>query len=273
MRYIGDEVFILGRCPMDENDFAEETWGGPDYRRPEEIGPSEIRQALSSLELFNDDPFLRMQALNLDVVDGFIIRLEYGVLQKLIDQEATPIPEVAFLLAQSQMWIFAAYELMRTWRQRAKDIIKWTDNGGLEAKLQEYEKNIGFPHFGRELRAAQIKHVLTDPAIIDKVKSDLRLTHMLFARIQAVRVSIAKHEVSGQKNSIALMPGYARINKWCGALDFDLEGGAYSLGDISRRDIADGIRTLMTVDSPPTPDELREFDAFMRGPSTAGPIL
>ena len=37
------------------------------------------------------------------------------VLQKLLQEERTP-PETMFLSAQSQMWIFAAYELMRTWR-------------------------------------------------------------------------------------------------------------------------------------------------------------
>jgi len=240
----------------------------PSYRRPEEIGPFELSNALRQLQLLGDDPNLRMQAFNLAIIDEFATRLEYDLLKRLHEQEATPVPEATFVSAQSQMWIFATYELMRTWRQRAKDMIKWSENGGLEAKLRVLEKNLGYQHFGRQLRAQQIKQVLAEPSIIDKIKRDHRLTHILFARIEAIRVTIAKHEVRGRKNSIALMPGYGRINHWCGSLDFELENGAYSMGYISRRDIADEIRALATASTPPTDEMIQEFEAFMRGPGT-----
>ena len=241
---------------------------GPRYRRSEEIGPYELRNALSQFTLFGDDPFLRMQAYNLAIVDQFVTSLEYDLLRNLHEQEATPLPEATFLSAQSQMWIFAAYELMRTWRQRAEDMIKWSENGGLEAKLQAFEKELGFQHFGRQFRAEQIKRVLADSSIIDRVRTDLKLTHILFARMATIRIIIAKHEVRGRKKSVALMPGYGRINEWCGSLDFELENSAYSMGYISRRDIADEIRALAADRTPPTDEMIREFDAFMSGPST-----
>ena len=253
---------------MDEDNCIEDNWDGPDYRRPEEIDVSELRGALNQLQLLGDDLILRMQAFNLTVVDQFITNLEYEVLKKLHEEESTPGPEAMFLLAQSQMWIFAAYELMRTWRQRAKDMIKWSENDGLEAKLRVFEKELGYQHFGRQFRARQIKRVLADPSIIDKIRGDLRLTYIMFARLEAIRVSIAKHEVRGRRNSVALMPGYGRINQWCGSLDFELENGTYSMGYISRRDIADEIRALATVSTPPTDEMIDEFDAFMRGPTT-----
>jgi hypothetical protein len=193
--------------------------------------------------------------------------LEYDLLRKRFDEEATPMPEAAFLSAQSQMWIFAAYELLRTWRQRANDMIKWFDNGGLEMKLREYEKPLGYTHFGREYRAAQIRRVLADSTIIDKIKADLRRTYMLFAQLEAIRVSIAKHEVRGRAKSVALMPGYGFINRYCGSLDYELENGAYSTGNISRRNIADGIRAIATDSAIPTAEDIESFDKFMRGPN------
>jgi hypothetical protein len=251
----------------EDRDFDDESDELP-YRPLGEIDFSALRETLSRLELFGDDLFLRQQAFNISAVDQFITGLEYDVLRKLDEQEGTPVPEALFLSAQSQMWIFAVYEMMRTWRQRTRNIIKWSENGGLESKLKALEKEIGYLHVGRKIRAEQIKRVLADPSIIDRVKRDLKSVHIPFARIEAIRVSIAKHEVGGHKNSVALRPGYGRINQWCGSLDYELENGAYSMGYISRRDIADELRALAS-NPLPTDAELKEFDTFMRGPQIA----
>ncbi len=253
---------------MEDDEDIKRDRDGPEYRRAEEIGLSELRDALGRLQLFGDDPYLRMQAFNLALVDQTLTRLEYEVLEKLNAEERTPIPETAHLSALSQMWIFATYELMRTWRQRAQNMIKWAENGGLEAKLKEFEKDLGYQHFGRQFRAQQIKRVLADASIVGKIKDDLRRTHILFAQMAAVRISLAKHEVKGRPNSVALMPGYGRINRWCGSLDFEMENGVGSMGYLSRRDIAEGIRAFPTTD-PPSDETIKEFDAFMRGPDSA----
>jgi hypothetical protein len=43
------------------------------------------------------------------------------------------------LNALSQQWLFALYELLRIWRERAKDVVKWHVNGGLELKAEALE--------------------------------------------------------------------------------------------------------------------------------------
>src|SRR6266481_5950597 len=250
---------------MGNDDNIEDDPEEPPYQEAEEFSASKLRDALFRLQLLEGDPYLRMQVFNLALVDQFVTQLEREVLEKLIQEERTPIPEAAFLSAQSQMWIFAAYEIMRTWRERADSTIKWAENGILESRLQALEKEIGYVHFGRQFRAAQIKKVLADPSIIDCLRDDLRRIHIPFSRMEAIRVSIAKHEVKGRKNSVALRPGYGRINQWSGSLDYELENGAYSMGYISRRDIADEIRALFDS-SPPTDTTISEFDAYMRGP-------
>ena len=49
---------------------------------------------------------------------------------------------------------------------------------------------------------------------------------------------------------------------------YALENGAYSMGYISHRDIADAIRAPLSADKPPTDEMIAEFDAYMRGPGT-----
>ena len=66
--------------------------------------------------------------------------------------------------------------------------------------------------------------------------------------------------MSGRKNSVALMSAYGRIDQWCGALDFELENGFYSMGYISRRDIANEIRVLTMDSTTPTDEANHEFD-------------
>ncbi len=253
---------------MSEPD-AEDYYDGdfePPYRDPHEIEGMELGQALKALHLLGDDMYLRMQAFNLSVVDKFIMGLEYDTLQRLLEQESTPAPEAMFLSAQSQMWIFAAYELMRTWRERAKDMVKLAENGGLALKLAALEVNVGYLHVGRDLRANQIRALIADRSLIDALRQDLRATHIPFARIEFIRVALAKHQVSGNKKSIAFAPGYGRITQWCGALDYQMENGGAIMGYISRRDVAEELRAMSDRSHLPSDQDLASFDAFMKGP-------
>ena len=77
------------------------------------------------LHLLGDDPYLRMQAYNLSIVDQFIMQIESELLRSWFQEEQRSPADGMFVSAQSQMWIFAAYELLRTWRERSKDVIKF----------------------------------------------------------------------------------------------------------------------------------------------------
>lgn len=244
--------------------------GCPRYVAPENIDLMGISASLTKLHLLGSDMHMRSQAHNLGIVDNFITDLEYKILRELNEMERTP-PATYFLSAQSHMWIFAAYELLRTRRHRAKEIIKWADNGGLKQKLAALRaKNDGYIHYGLENRIQQIESVLENPGLVPQIKSHLDHVHIPYVRLEYIRVSIAKHEVRGREGSAALAPGYGRINLWCGSLDFELENGRYSLGYISRRDVADSIRHLDCDLAPPTKDVLESFDEYMSGKGFQG---
>jgi hypothetical protein len=249
---------------MTNDDPAFEPEDIPGYRRREEVAMYEIPQALETLTMFGSDLYLGLQANNIAMVDQFLMDVEQDVLEKLIREERTP-PETMFLNAQSQMWIFAAYEILRTWRQRVSDLRTWKEKGKLEEQLAKFEANAGYRHFGNDIRADQIKQVIEDTTVIDGIDRDLKRSHIPFRRLEFVRIAMAKHEVRRQKFSASLAPGYGRINYSCGSLDYELENGSYSMGTISRRDVADEIRALSFNDDPPPDDHLQQFDDFMSG--------
>lgn len=239
----------------------------PNGEEPDiEIDMWELPQSLGRLALFKGDPFLNMQATNLGLIDRWLIDMERSVQQELASKEHTP-PLATFLSALTQMWLFAAYELMRTWRQRAKDILKLVENSGLELKIKALEEELGYQHHGRELRAMQLREVHDNPALASKIEQDLRRTHILFAQLEFVRIALAKHEVRGRPNMIAVAPGYARIDDWTGSLTYELSNGRDIMGYISRREISDAIRAIDHDSEPQSSEKLAEFDRFMKNPS------
>ena len=241
--------------------------GDEDYDMDRAVpGPNEIDfrllpAALSSLQMF-DDPYLRMQGTNLGIVDQFLTNVEYDVLKESLKDDKDP-SGLFFLGAQSQMWMFSAYELLRTWRGRVRETLKLLGSGRLENKIDEYMQDQGFRHYGRELRASQLRRVMNNPDVKKLMEEDLRLTHILFKQLDYLRVALAKHEVKGKRGSIALAPGYGRMDTWSGSLQYELEAGQVSLGTLSRRNVADGIRAWSDREIP-SPDYLQSFDEFMK---------
>jgi hypothetical protein len=247
-----------------EDEFDDKDDDKPPYRDRSEIGLNEFVKALGSLELM-DDPYLRMQIYNLAIVDQFIMELEEDVLRKLLQEERTP-SETTFLSAQSQMRIFATYELMRTWRESATDVLNLHKNGGLKLKIEALRKPQGFVHVGREIRADRLERIMKDKAAIGCLQEDLRLAHIPFGNLEYIRITLAKHQVPGKAKQIAYAPGYGRINQWCGSLDYQLERGRVILGQISRCDIADELRAMGDRSKIPSEEDVKSFDLFMRGP-------
>jgi hypothetical protein len=180
-----------------------------------------ISQALQTLPLF-DDLFLRMQAMNLDVVDAFLTEQEAGLLAEYMETDRTPLPTATFVSALSQMWMFALYELLRTWRQRARDVIGWakafqgTPPNKQEALLSAKRREIENKAASAEGTAAFYWHAYeaaaTELQFAESLRRAVDRTERLFRRIEALRMSLAKHELPGVKGSFAMAPGYGRID-------------------------------------------------------------
>ena len=235
------------------------------YESAEQIDQMAIYSALNSLMFFANNLDFSSQAMNLAIVDEFTMDLEYAYLRSKFDETNTPYQSV-FLSAQSQMWIFSAYELMRTWREKISKYLKAADNGGLPLKLKELQKPLGYENFTVQKRIEEINLLIEKPELIETMRDDLKRTQMLFTQMELLRMSLAKHQMRKRPSAAVQAPTVGYMNRWCGSLEYQINSGQMIICNLSRRDIADGIRAIpaMTV---PSDDDLDSFEAAMRGAS------
>lgn len=235
----------------------------PRYRNPQVIGEDELLDALLGLTAFGSDRNLVTQAMNLATVDPFIMGLELEYHRHYYEGEATP-QEERFLAAQSQMWIFSAYELLRTWIGKAKGYITAADNGGLAYKVERAGKDYGYENPTAQERSQEIQGLIDDPALVEKLKDDLNKIRFIFLRLETIRVALAKHHMPKREKVISSFLTFGMINRECGSLDYQMNNGMSIIGNISRRDIADDLRAIPILESQ-SDEEYESFKIFMRG--------
>ena len=253
---------------MSDDDFSENY----EPETPPSYDPAKLGVALRALTFLGDDPYLSVQVTNVAIVDDFLVQLETEALRAQIRDDRTPMDHLVFLSAQTQMWIFAIYELLRTWRQRATDALKLLETGGLEPKIDHLKSKTGPADFGSQVRAKQLEMLRDDPLAAGKLREDLRRVHMPFRTIEALRVSIAKHENAKQPNSIAYMPGYARLDYLTGSLKYELGTGAVIYDYVTRREMADSVRAILDG-GVPSQEEIDRYEQAMKEIRNAPPVF
>jgi hypothetical protein len=208
---------------------------------PDRIDWSRIHAVFRGLVLF-DDMFLNMQGMNVAIVDSFITDQGYALLREYIEIERTPTQQAMFVSALSQMWIFALYELLRTWRARICKLKTWKESGAIDGMLQRLKNDTH--NLGAFMRTRHLERARDNPEFIRIMDAQLNAVEGVFRMTESIRINLAKHEVRGRANVIVRAPGYGRINGHCGALDFELDMGDNSYQLINRRDIAEALRRL-----------------------------
>jgi hypothetical protein len=210
---------------------------------------------------FSEDLWLGMQARNLALVDmGWLRGMESESLSLYFQMMRTPAMELTFQSAVSQMWIFAVYEFLRTWRERAKHLIKLAD----EYKTVQVRKRAKFVADAIEVARGKEKHVrvamtfgshnvgkIADEKFMDLVRAYFSKTDALFSEIEALRVTLAKHQVPQTRGFAAEAPGYARMNYENGALYWQITDKDGASGKVDRREISDALFGIGTEFAPP----------------------
>src|SRR5690242_18750424 len=91
--------------------------------------------------------YLNMQAMNIAMTDIDMREMEGALLYEYMETERTPTMSAMRVSAWSQMWVFAFYELLRTWRQRAKQVRDYADalrgSSDVDATKAEFRKRLG----------------------------------------------------------------------------------------------------------------------------------
>lgn len=226
---------------------------------------AQLHDVLRGLPLL-DEVFLGMQALNVHVVDGYLEQIEAELLQEYIERERTPTASALFVSALSQMWVFATYELLRTWRQRVREMLGWADElSGLtdgereeaaEAMRQEIE------HRASEVLDPGLRWRVfaraQDGQFVEELRSAWNRTQLAFRAVEAVRMTLAKHEVPQQGGVFAGAPGYGRIDMETGSIYWQIELGSNEVAVFSRRALADGLGALSLPNDRILPDAIQE---------------
>ncbi|MGH9436465.1 MAG: hypothetical protein ACRD4R_05675 [Candidatus Acidiferrales bacterium] len=205
-----------------------------------------------NLPLF-EDLFLSMQAQNVMLVDLYLQDMEGGLMRRYMEIERTPFPETLIVSALSQMWIFALYELLRTWRQRVRDLKQ-------EAQKPPEPPDPAPPPNLSDLtvifRQDQLERVRTDAAFVAELDHAYERVEPLFRRVEALRMNLAKHEVPKMRGVPALAPGYGRIDVMSGSIQWQVDLRENVVDLVSRRDLADYLRQM--VIARPDADEVRK---------------
>ena len=224
------------RAKMNEDEIPNDT---------QEIDPDRnIWTVCRELVLF-DDTYLNMQAMNIAMVDGYITNCEHQLLQEYHEKEKTPVDTAFFVSALSQMWLFALYELLRTWRQRINTLKKWRDNGALTTQLEKLQSDQDSqPNIAALIRAWHVERFRDNPEFAEKALEQYQAVDPVFKMVEAIRITLAKHEDVGKPNSIPRMPGYGRINMTSGALNFEVNVKGQGMCYYNRRDVADAMKAM-----------------------------
>ncbi|PIP90599.1 MAG: hypothetical protein COW01_09860 [Bdellovibrionales bacterium CG12_big_fil_rev_8_21_14_0_65_38_15] len=215
---------------------------GAEYPDISDINFSETQEFFQNLPMF-DGVTYNMQAMNITIIDQFITNYEYALLKEYFAREKTPVDTAMFVSALSQMWVFALYELLRTWRQRVRMILEAEQKGELD-KLIDLKKDEGLPNLSTSSLAKDAKRIKEDKAFSERTKASMETVDGLWRLVHSFRINLAKHEIPGEKNKFHHFPGYGRINGSCGALDFEISQNKDHFRTLNRRDIAEMLRAL-----------------------------
>lgn len=211
--------------------------------------------------VFNELPlfqhlYLNMQAQNIALTDIDLREMEGDLLREYMERERTPAMSALRVSAWSQMWVFAFYELLRTWRQRAREIKEYAeklrDNPDAEGVKGEFHAK--FDKLSQLSRTAGVfdRHVAkaAEAAPAETVGQIERATEIVtpfFRRLEAVRMTLAKHEIPKAAGMFATAPGYGRIDMSNGSIYWmiDYKDGTSEI--ISRQGLAEEFETLLPL--------------------------
>jgi hypothetical protein len=211
------------------------------YQRLDDLDFNILIMGFKQLPFFKDDLYLGMQAMNVGIVDSVITQYEYSLWAEWIEIEKTPVETAMTVSAMSQMWIYGLYEVLRMWRDRRFQFLKLHKNGGIFSKLTDMPDDDTM-NITIETRKNQLRRYKDDPSYRESIEEKWNQIEPVYRMTELFRMNLAKHCAPGKDSAMPRAPGYGRINRWCGSMDYELidKDGYYIT--MNRRNIADALR-------------------------------
>jgi hypothetical protein len=198
-----------------------------------------------------DDLWLGMQAQNIAIVDRIVRHFEQTALEEFYRNDRFSIDDLYPLSAMSQVWVFALYEFLRTWLQRASKLIGYAER--LTA-LKTDEERTAYMKTIEEEAQEKAKHVklapvfyyehvarVGDEKFIKSIRDYRESIKQLFRDVEAIRMPLAKHEIAGTKGPkfMAEAPGYGRVDTFTGSMYWQIVLTDGTVDVINRHSLAD----------------------------------
>src|SRR6185369_4532304 len=149
------------------------------------------------------------------------------------------------LVAISQCWIFSLYELLRTWRQMARECIdhaketegKSSDERKVlrDRRLSKLVRPDPSERMQEDLYVKFLARAASDPASLSALTQQLDKIEVVFRMIEGLRVTLAKHEHPKAGKGRSYMPPYARGEQSTGSMMWLVEDRQGSSEFVSRR--------------------------------------
>ena len=222
------------------------------------VATSKLATSLQSLVLLGDDPYLGMQAFNLGVVSQILDDMEHQLLRDYISEERTPSTAIV-VSAISQLWVFGLYELLRTWRQRATQVLAFgkavaeLSTDAREARIAEQvekaRRDSADPAFANPTIAHAFEVGGRDEEFRRTLRTAFDRSELPFRRLEALRVHLAKHEVPKSRGLYGMAPGYGRIDESSGSLFWEVPLGKMEVDHISRQSLAEACERFPSNES------------------------
>ncbi len=182
--------------------------------------------------------------MNVGIVDSVVTEHEYALLREYNELEKTPGESAMAVSALSQMWIYGLYEVLRMWRDRRFQFSKLLESGGIDLKLENLPEDDPL-NLTVEIRRRQLERFRDDSIYRDQIDATWQKLEPVYRMTELFRINLAKHCAPGKDGMVPRAPGYGRINRWCGAMDYELIDKAGYYHYMNRRDIADALRKTL----------------------------
>ena len=211
--------------------------------------------------------YLNMQAQNIALTDLDLREMERALLYEYVEIERTPFMSTMRVSAWSQMWVFAFYELLRTWRQRAREVRDYASalkaSSDIEATKAEFREKFEsadrLSRMGSMFDRQAYQEAEDGPVeTIGLIERALEIVDPVFRRLESVRMTLAKHEIPKARGMPATAPGYGRIDMSNGSIYWMIDYRDGTSDIISRRGLADDfgqLRSLLLIEPRPNSEK------------------
>jgi hypothetical protein len=146
---------------------------------------------------------------------------------------------------------------LATWTDKMRALEGHERDAAVTAKREDIRRRAA-EVLDADARWRVFERALDERTFAEELHLALNRTEIAFRDIEAVRMTLAKHELPRHARAFAGAPGYGRIDMEDGSISWQIELGDQEITILSRRDLARGLRSFTQYDDRILPSPVQE---------------